>query len=213
MPSSGSSLAAEAYTKAAFAAVVDAIIPLELWMAGAFPNDWYEFVIKQIDHSQFVSYGSGAQAGGEALSLTTAKLLDIGAQELLRRGLMIMPMNNGPFVGGGLFARLSRIDRLRTIAILNQVAVPTGLLPPPYRNNPGLVQTMMDSLFQLTMFGYDSEWAGYGTTRLLPPDEQRVEFFPPAWRQIGYPGPSFGYRALRGCYFVPPSAEGRNGDA
>ncbi|MFC4101599.1 hypothetical protein [Paenibacillus xanthanilyticus] len=183
-----------AYTQATFQAVVDAIFPI-----GRHPGQYAieAFVRQQIDRSQFIPAGDDPPSPIEPLSFSTAKLLDIGASALIERGLATHPIQRGRYPGGGWFASLSRIDRLRAITILNQVAVPMESLPIPYRDNPGLVQTIMDSLHQLTMFGYDSEWMGCGTTRLLPPNEQRVEYVPPSWCQTGYPGPAFGYRALR----------------
>ena len=53
------------------------------------------------------------------------------------------------------------------------------------------------SLNRFTMMGYYSEWYGYGSTRLEVPDQRRLEYFPLSWQQVGYPGPSLGYRALR----------------
>ncbi|TYP79266.1 hypothetical protein [Paenibacillus methanolicus] len=193
-----------AYTQATFQAVADAIVP---WgkQPGRYPIA--AFVRQQIDHSQFVPPDTDPSHPIEPLSLSTAKLLDVGAAALIERGLTIHPIRNGQFPGGGLFASLARIDRLRVIALLNQSAVPMDAMPSLYRDNPGLVLTMMDSLHQLTMFGYDSEWFGYGTTRLLPPNDQRVEYFPPSWCQTGYPGPAFGYRALR-CGSLPPMRSG-----
>lgn len=53
------------------------------------------------------------------------------------------------------------------------------------------------ALNRITMMGYYSEWSGYGSTRLEKPDQRRLEFFPISWKQVGYPGPSLGYRAFR----------------
>lgn len=53
-----------------------------------------------------------------------------------------------------------------------------------------------------TMFGYYSEWSGYGTTRLAPPNERKFEYAPISWKQVEYPGPSLGYHALRPYQFT-----------
>jgi hypothetical protein len=172
----------------------------------------YEFVVKQLDHSQFIPMGTSAAAPSiESLSMSTARMLDIGAATLIQGGLATGRHNNAipktALTSGyyhSLFAALPRKERLRTIALLNRLAVPLEALPLPYRNNPGLVLTMMDSLHQLTMFGYYSEWFGYGTTRLLSPENQHVEFDPPGWRFAGYPGPAYGYRAYRGTILHYP---------
>ncbi|MBB3114472.1 hypothetical protein FHS18_006593 [Paenibacillus phyllosphaerae] len=203
---------ANVHVRATFQAVVDAVIPSVLlptcriaprFIEGAVQLGIDLFVIMQIDHSQFVPVNLPS-ANQEPLSQATAQLLDLGAAELVRTNQDTAPLNPAMYPGGGLFASMSRIDRLRTITLLNHVGVPLGQLPLPYQNHPGLVQTMMDSLHQLTMFGYYSEWYGYGTTRLLAPVDQKVEFDPPSWPLIGYPGPAYGYRALRGFVLAMP---------
>jgi hypothetical protein len=50
---------------------------------------------------------------------------------------------------------------------------------------------------RFVMMGYYSEWSGYGSTRLEEPAQRRLEYNPLSWKQVGYPGPSLGYRALR----------------
>lgn len=50
---------------------------------------------------------------------------------------------------------------------------------------------------RLVTMGFYSEWSGYGSTRLKPPNERVFEFPPISWKQVGYPGPSLGYHALR----------------
>ncbi len=73
----------------------------------------------------------------------------------------------------------------------------TGNLPQPFRNNQGLIVSTVHTLVTWTMMGYYSEWAGYGSTRLETPDQRVLEYAPISWSQIGYPGPSLGYRGLR----------------
>jgi hypothetical protein len=224
----GSSGLSNPYTRAVFCAVVDAIIPpvqqcpscgcaCARPIIGAAGLRVYEYVIKQLDHSQFVPAGAAAAGTDiEPLSTSTARMMDIGAAALIRSGLAAGRHNRAisttplPYhdYQGGMFAALPRIDRLRTIALLDRLAVPLQTLPLPYYNNPGLVQTMMDSFHQLSMFGYYSEWFGYGTTRLLPPEDQHVEFDPPGWSFIGYPGPAYGYRAYRGTILQYPHRQG-----
>lgn len=72
--------------------------------------------------------------------------------------------------------------------------------------NPILVSNLIDEYGNLklsgsfvseTMMGYYSEWSGYGSTRLAEPDQRKLEFVPISWVQVGYPGPSLGYRVLR----------------
>ena len=48
------------------------------------------------------------------------------------------------------------------------------------------------------MFGYYSEWFSLGSTRLAYPEDHRIERRRFLWDRLNYPGPSFGYRAVRG---------------
>ncbi len=70
-------------------------------------------------------------------------------------------------------------------------------IPQPFKDNPVLISSSINSLVASTMMGYYSEWYGYGTTRLAPPNDRVMEYAPFSWSQIGYPGPSLGYRVLR----------------
>ncbi|WP_245599946.1 hypothetical protein [Paenibacillus harenae] len=175
-------------------------------IAGAVQLCVDQFVSGDIEHSEFVP--AGTDQIPISLSKSTAHLLDSGAEQFIRSGNSRQPLNNRAFPGGGLFAALSRIDRLQALALLDRLDLPLNSLLPPYRNNPGIIQTMIDSLTQLTMFGYYSEWFGYGTTRLYPPECRRIAFFPPGWRLSGYPGPAFGYRDLRGYILKYPHGKG-----
>lgn len=64
-------------------------------------------------------------------------------------------------------------------------------------NDTGSFNSIIFKLIRYTMMGYYSEWYGYGKTRLLSPNQRTLQFYPLSWKQIGYPGPSLGYRALR----------------
>ncbi|WP_155971077.1 hypothetical protein [Paenibacillus sp. Soil522] len=64
--------------------------------------------------------------------------------------------------------------------------IPLENLPRPYQNNPVHIQVKMSSIHQLTLFGYYSEWFGYGTTRLLPSNLRRIECCPPGWSLTRY---------------------------
>ena len=57
---------------------------------------------------------------------------------------------------------------------------------------------MANSLNTLTVFGYYSEWSEYGVTRLAQFEERKLEEMPVSWKQVGYPGRSYRYHALRG---------------
>lgn len=98
---------------------------------------------------------------------------------------------------GKLYSGISEGDRLLLLDQLRQGQMNSGDLPFPFTNNPEAVMTAAKSLASAVMMGYYSEWYGYGSTRLESPDQRRMEYIPISWEQIGYPGPSLGYRALR----------------
>src|SRR5699024_10384591 len=106
------------------------------------------------------------------------------------------------FPGGGMFSRLSRIDRLRTLYKLENFDIDLYLLPSPFQNNAGMVKHVTDALNRFSMFGYYSEWPAYGSTRSYPPNDRRLEFFPSGWQQSGYPGVALGYRDFRGFLYT-----------
>ncbi len=180
---------ADPHTKATFQALVDAILPAtskimvpdgKERVAGASHVYLYEFVIQELDHSHKMDI---------LFSKATAQLLDVAATELLIKGLAKLPHQGKPFPGGGPFSALLRHDRLRAIDLLDQLDIELHTLPIPYKDNAPLILTMMNSLNQITMFGYYAGWRGYGTEPYS---------FPQSWIQVGYPGPAFGYRDFRG---------------
>lgn len=130
------------------------------------------------------------------LSDSTAYVLDIAANQLIQNNQAIM-VHNDPIFPGGWFTTLSRRDRLKAVMILEGLKVNVENLPFPYTNNPGFLLNMMDGLNRLILFGFYSEWIGYGEARFHPTTYQ-LAFLPPSWLQVGYPGPSFGYRDFRG---------------
>lgn len=88
-------------------------------------------------------------------------------------------------------------DRLAAIMLAQLGQVDLSLLPEERWRDPDFVSTITRSLIIDTLMGYYSEWSGYGTTRLNPPGERILEYYPISWQQIDYPGPSLGYRVLR----------------
>jgi hypothetical protein len=96
-----------------------------------------------------------------------------------------------------IFGSLAPIDQLRALTLLQQMKVNPADLPIPFQNNPGYILYITSALSRYVMMGYYSEWSGYGTTRMESPTQRKLEYFPLSWEQIGYPGPSLGYRALR----------------
>src|SRR5699024_10013464 len=124
-------------------------------------------------------------------------LLDAAADQLVNSNLL-HAVAKSYFPGGGMFTHLSRTNRLRVLSALENIELDLYSLPPPYQNNAGLIQYMTDALNRLAMFGYYSEWPAYGSTRLYSPSYRRLEYFPPVWKQVGYPGVVNGYRDFRG---------------
>jgi hypothetical protein len=195
------------YIKSTFQSLVHAIIPPHLkqkeyigtvHVAGAQELQVYEYVIWILDHSIAFPVKEQLKLVNGSMSKSTAELLDAGAARLIQTGQILYPLNVTAYPCGGPFSALSPIDRLRAVTLIERLDINLENLSIPYKNNPGIVRNMMDILNELPMFGHYSEWTGYGTTRLFPPEYRRVEYFPPGWEQTNYPGPSFGYRDFRG---------------
>jgi hypothetical protein len=181
-------------TQDTFKAFVDAVIPRSPMLAKEFGEIQYfgaldfntdEYLIMTLDHYYI------------PLAIPTAEMLDVVAEQLVFMGGNNRLFNYLRFPRGGIFAALSPEDRFRALTLLEQVDVNLADLPVPYLDNSGLVLSISSVLNRYTMMGYYSEWYGYGTTRLLSPNQRKLEFYPLSWSQVGYPGPSLGYRTLR----------------
>lgn len=193
------------HTKATFQALVDAFIPstpvfamkkgLEQ-AAGAINLQVYQYIIWELDH--FMAVQKGMNLAHLPLSHVTAYLLDAAADQLIATGKVKGFTKFSSFPGGGSFTILFPEDRIQTIEIIDQINLDLGKWPPPYQNNPGLIKQVVAALPGMTMFGFYSEWPGYGSTRLFEPEYRTLENFPHAWIQVGYPGPAYGYRDFRG---------------
>lgn len=194
------------YIRSTFQALGQAIIPSTPFMInsvgfvqqspGALEYKVYRYVIWILDHS--ISYPVKLRLNVQSMALSTAELLDHGAVQLILTSRNVYPLCFKRFPHGGLFSKLSLIDRLRALTLIDQLEINTTFINPPYQNNPDLIRQTSTVLNQLTMFGYYSEWIGYGTTSQCPPDQRRLESFPPGWIQAKYPGPSYAYRDFRG---------------
>lgn len=199
------------YTKLTFRALVDAIIPSTPYLASIFGQDHLfgaafvgieNFVIWELDHFLDIPIESGLS--NHPLSVQTAILLNEAAFRLISSGKaytfgVTLTMDTKSVA----FSILSPEDRFRALSLLEKHELNLGTLPAPYTNNAEFVALMADILNRLPMFGYYSEWTGYGTTRLKSPDERVLECLPPSWKQIGYPGPAYGYRDFRGYVLYP----------
>lgn len=183
-------------------AAVDAILqasPMDELISG--------YVIAVLDQTL---PSTGNQGVTIPLSKQTAKLLDRAAIQLLYIEKKMYFYHIGAFPREGVFSTLSRSERLRAINLLERLEVPLESLPEPFTNNPGLTQSMKNTITQLTFLGYYSEWTGYGSTQFNRPEYKRIEYFPMGWIQTKYPGPAFGYRKLRGFLLGDPSKGGNH---
>ena len=155
----------------------------------------HEYVIYSLDH--YISIQQQLHQCVVPLAYPTALMLDIAATQLMNTH-HVQTFQESLFPGGGMFSHLSRKGRVRTLSALESLDIDLYVLPSPFQNNAGMVKYVTDALNRLSMFGYYSEWPAYGSTRLFPPDDRNLEFFPPVWQQVGYPGVSLGYRDFRG---------------
>lgn len=189
------------YTQASFRALTDALLPSSLPQSSYEPiycaTDMgvHDYIIYALDHD--ISIQQQLHHTIILLSHPTAMMLDIAATQLVT-SLQAQPYPQSLFPGGGMFSCLARKDRIRTLSALENLEVDLYTLPSPFQNNAGLVKNITDALNRFSMLGYYSEWPAYGSTRLLSPNQRRLEFFPINWQRVGYPGVSFGYRDFRG---------------
>jgi hypothetical protein len=169
--------------------------------------------------------------GSEELGLTgelrlaelVALVLDVAATELVARGENTVPLDPERVLdlvdlGGilsdprnlaaGPFAKLSRTDRLRALAMLDEKELDTAQLPGPVAElDTGLVPQLFVGFSEVI---YYSEWQGYDDIT-APPSERSHANDPDAvqsWRQTGYPGFADGYAAFRGYWGAADSSLG-----
>ncbi|QKY70653.1 hypothetical protein [Lentibacillus sp. CBA3610] len=182
---------------ASFQALTDALVP-SVQEANGFPyTDMgvHDYIIYALDH--YVSVQQQLHHFTIPLSYPTAIMLDAAATQLVMTH-QAQAYSQSLFPGGRMFSCLSREDRIRTLSALENLEVDLYLLPSPFQNNAGMVKHVTDALNRFSMFGYYSEWSAYGSTRLCPPEDRCLEWFPLSWQQVGYPGVSLGYRDFRG---------------
>ncbi len=188
----------DVHTVMTIQSAVDAIL-----QASSMDEVIYGYVIAVLDQTL---PSTGNQGVTNPLSKQTADLLDMAAIQLLyiEKGIF------SAFPREGVFTTLSRCERLKAINLLERLEVPLESLPEPFTNNPGLTQSMKNTITQLTFLGYYSEWTGYGSTRFNRPEYKRIEYFSIGWIQTQYPGPAFGYRDLRGFSLGDPIKGGNH---
>lgn len=192
-------------TSAAFRALVDAVVPNTPELAdrqgsvqsfGALDLHIDEYQIWTLDH--YLSFIIVAAEFNIYLANATAEMLNIAAKQLIDTEENKKPVNIASLPKEGAFAALEPSDRFRAITLLQQLKVDLSGLPIPFHNNPGFILGLTGIISILATKGYYSEWSGYGSTRLETPEKRKIEHFPTGWKQVGYPGPSMGYHALRG---------------
>lgn len=190
-------------TKTAFKALAEAVIPNtpdfaekqgSIQLFGAMDLHTDDYLVWSLNH--YLSLVIVVAGLNIYLANATGEMLDIAAQALTKG---YKGTGNSPVVPGeAAFADLKPSDRFRAMTLLEQLELDLAALPIPFHNNPGFVLTVSGVITLLVIFGYYSEWSGYGSTRLDSPDNRKIEHFPTSWEQVGYPGPSKGYHALRG---------------
>lgn len=220
------------HTKITFRAIVDAVVPhtpelgAELGpthVPGGLAINLDRFLPSYIDRGFQFGLPVFGPRGNIPLAEPIANALDAAALTLIDRGLNTSPPSvtrpvdlfpDGGIVArrvkaeSGMFARLSREDRLRAIGLLDEfeftiAPVETEL----FEFDAGLTGQLVIGFTEMI---YYSEWAGYTdfdlppTLRTHPNDSAAVQ----SWRQTGYPGFSPGYAALRGYLGKPNSTLG-----
>jgi hypothetical protein len=150
-------------------------------------------------------------------------VLDAAAAELVARGENTVPLDPGRVLdlldlrdvaadprnlAAGPFAKLSRRDRLRALAMLDEKELDTAELPGPLvEADAGLVPQLVVGFSEVI---YYSEWQGYDDVT-APPSERSHPNDPGAvqsWRQTGYPGFEDGNAAFRGYWGAPDTSLG-----
>lgn len=173
-----------------YQALVDAIIPQTPILAYEYGRiQYYGALDLQVE--QFVIYE--LERYPVPMALPTAQILDAAAVLWRRKQRYYGPVS---------FAALPPIERLSVLSMLRQESEDPEILEIISQVDPGLWRSAISMLDTYTLMGYYSEWSGYGTTKLNPPERRMLEFKPLSWLQIGYPGPSLGYRALRNTTLV-----------
>lgn len=188
-------------TSVTFRALVSALIPNtpdlaqtlgNAQVAGAKDLGVADFLVLYLDHCMSVQ--TGLTRANFPLSGPTAEILNVAALHLMAQQNTSQLNATSSAPGNGPFANLSRRNRLLAITLLEQRDVDLGRLPAPFTNNAAMVDNILLRLHVGTVFGYYSEWTGYGATRTATPVRRRLEFFPPSWLQVKFPGPGLGCR-------------------
>ena len=181
------------YTDEIFKAYVDAIIPRSPSLAEEYGRIQYYGAL-DLYTDEYLIYSLNYSA--VPIADDVARMLEIAANYFLAT-----EMQEGAIKLEAMelsdFGSLTPMDRLRVMSLLEQAGADIPGLSSLFASDQSYIQAVTYALNRLPLMGYYTEWSGYGTTRLLPPNQWVLEYEPISWEQVGYPGPSLGYRALR----------------
>ncbi|AKL94680.1 hypothetical protein CACET_c12150 [Clostridium aceticum] len=184
-------------TQETFKAFVDAIFPrTHEESSGGLDLHTEEFLIWVLDH--LLSLTIFKKNVNIPMANVTAEMLNIAAKQLIDKGENKKPVTPDIIQEKGVFAALAPSDRFRAISLLEELRLNLESLPIPFWNNSGVVLAITTVLTLLSTFGHYSEWCAYDSTKLETAENRIIQEFPATWKEVGYPGPSKGYRALRG---------------
>jgi hypothetical protein len=220
------------HTAVTFRAIADAVVPetpeLETELGpehvpGGLAIGLDDFHVTYVDDGFQLGLPHVGFVGNAPLAAPVARVLDLAAQELVRRGenesapdsdrpVALVDLGEAPppevRAEAGTFAKLSRKDRLRAMAILDEFEVEIEPSTEElYELDAGLVGQLVVGFAEMI---YYSEWAGYDEFD-QPPSDREHSNDPAAvqsWRQTGYPGVANGYAALRGYVGTPDGSLG-----
>lgn len=197
----GKSKTSSIHTIVTFKALVDANVGMLSTINGKQENGQsnveqdskiYEYQIWTLDHS--FSINILKMNFKIRLSNQTAKVLDIAAKHLIYSNENKEDIDSSLFHKKLVFASLAPSDRLRAVTLLEQQKINLKKLPLPFWNNSSLVSNVIYSIGMASTIGYYSGWTGSCFTDM----EDKPQKIPLSWKEIGYPGRSRGYHALRG---------------
>ncbi len=178
-----------AYILDTFQALVDTIIPRTPHLAQDYGLiQYYGALDAYIDQYLILSL----QNLYYPLANFTVEILNLAAQIVNSEGF-----DNNPQNSNISFSNSTPEKRLQAIELLQMASTFPANYPQVFSDNPDIILYIYGFINRVPMLGYYSEWYGYGDTRILPPNQRQLEFYPFSWQQIDYPGPSLGYHALR----------------
>ena len=222
----------EVHTVVTFRAITDAVIPETPTLAdtlgpehvpGGLAIDLDEFLITYVNNLFQFGLPHFGPVGNMPLADPVAHILDAAALELvaqkknqsrpsIRRVLLLLGPGDLPAAAvkgsTGLFAKLSRQDRLRALGLLDQLEIKiTPFDDTLFELDAGVIGQLVIGFTEMI---YYSEWQGYD--EFMQPPSRRVHPNDPSavqsWQQTDFPGFADGYAALRGYVGTEESSLG-----